>query len=265
MILVGERINGQFTSVGRAIQNKDGKVIQDLALAQLEAGADYLDVNVGTAVPAREKADAMVWLVETIQEVTDAPLALDTPIEAVMRAGLSAVKRPPMINSTNADPEQLSEYIDLAMKHEADLIALTMDKGGVPNDVAKRVELGANIVVAAMEAGFPFDKLFIDLIVLPVGAMQAQAGIMLEALTQLQGISDPAPHFIVGLSNVSQNTVERSLINRTYLVMCMASGLDAAIADPLDTELVDAMITTELLLNRQIYSDSFLAAYRSGK
>ncbi len=265
MIIVGERLNGQFTSVGRAIQDRDAKVIHDLALAQLEAGADYLDVNVGTAVAASEKADAMKWLVETIQEATDAPLAIDTPIDAVMRAGLSVVKNPPMINSTNADPEQLVEYIDLALEYDADLIALTMDRGGVPNDVAKRVELGANIVVAAMEAGLPFERLYIDLVAIPVGASQAQAGIMLEALRQMQGVADPAPHFIVGLSNVSQNTVERSLINRTYLVMCMASGLDAAIADPLDTELMDAMITTELLLNRQIYSDSFLAAYRSSK
>ncbi len=265
MIIVGERLNGQFSDVGKAIQTKDKKVIQDLAFEQLESGADYLDVNVGTAVAAAEKAEAMVWLVETIQEATDAPLAIDTPIDAVMRAGLSAVKNPPMINSTNADPEQLAAYIDLALQYDADLIALTMDKGGVPNDVAKRIELGANIVVAAMEAGLPFEKLYIDLVAIPVGAAQPQAGIVLEALRQMQGVADPSPHFILGLSNISQSTVERSLLNRIFLVMCMTCGLDAAIADPMDTELMDAMITTELLLNRQIYSHSFLAAYRSSK
>lgn len=265
MIVVGERLNGQFTSVGKAIQNKDKKPIQDLALEQVEAGADYLDVNVGTAVPSREKADAMVWLVETIQEATDAPLTLDTPIESVMLAGLEAVKHPPMINSTNADPEQLQKYLDLSLKYDAALIALTMDKGGVPNDVARRVELAANIVVMSMESGFPLENLFIDVVALPVGATQTQPGIVLEALSQLQGIADPSPHFIIGLSNVSQNTVERSLINQTYLAMLMAKGLDSAIMDPLDDDLMDIMITAELLLNRQIYSDSYLAAWRASK
>ena len=265
MIVIGERINGQFTDVGKAIKNKDKKVIQDLALGQLKAGADYLDVNVGTAVASREKADAMVWLIETIQEVTDAPLALDTPIRSVMEASLSAVKTPPMINSTQADPEKLETYIKLAIDNDASLVALTMDKDGVPNDVNKRIELAGNIVVAAMEAGFPFEKLFIDPIILPVSAIQTQPGFVLETLQQLQGIADPPPHFTLGLSNVSQNSVERSLINRTYLVMCIAMGMDSAILDPFDEELMDAMITAELLLNKQIYSDSFLSAYRSSR
>lgn len=265
MIIIGERINGQFTDVRKAIKKKDKEVIQKLALGQLDAGADYLDVNVGTAVPSKEKADAMVWLIETIQEVTDAPLALDTPILSVMKASLSAVKNPPMINSTQADPEKLETYLNLAIDNDASLIALTMDKDGVPNDVAKRIELAGNIVVSAMEVGFPFEKLFIDPIILPVSAIQTQPGFVLETLQQLQGIADPPPHLVLGLSNVSQNTVERSLINRTYLVMCIAMGLDSAILDPFDEELMNAMITAELLLNKQIYSDSFLAAYHSSR
>ncbi len=265
MIIVGERLNGQFDDVGKAIQDRNPEVLQKLAQEQVDAGADYLDVSVGTAVASRDKPEAMAWMVEAIQEGTDAPLAIDSPVESVMRAGLEKVKNPPMINSTSAEPEQLSKYIEMAQEHDAALVALTTDQDGVPNDVAKRTELAGNIVMAAMEAGFPFDQLYIDLIALPVGAAQQQPGIMLDALQQLQGIANPPPHFIVGLSNVSQSTVKRSLINRTYLVMCMANGLDAAIADPLDEKLMDAMITAELLLNRQIYSDSFLSAYRASK
>ena len=265
MIIVGERLNGQFKDVEEALKTRKKETIHDLARKQVEAGADYLDVNVGTAVPSSEKKEAMVWLVETIQEATDAPLALDSPIEDVIAASLEAANNPTMINSTQADPDKLDRYIDLAQEHDASLIALTMDKNGVPNDVNKRVELAGNIVVSAMNKGFPFERLYIDPIILPVGATQAQPGIVLEALQQLQGLADPAPHFILGLSNVSQNTVERSLINRTYLVMCMAMGLDSAIVDPFDKELMDAMITGEILLNNQIYSDSYLAAYRESK
>ncbi len=265
MIIVGERLNGQFDDVGRAIQDRDPRVLHELAQKQVDAGADYLDVSVGTAVASRDKADAMAWMVEAIQEATDCPLAIDSPVEAVMQAGLEKAENPPMINSSSAEPEKLKKYIEMAQEHDAALVALTTDKDGVPNDIAKRTELAGNIVMAAMEAGLPFDDLYIDLVALPVSATQQQPGIMIEALRQLQGIADPSPHFIVGLSNVSQSAAKRSLINRTYLVMCMANGLDAAIMDPLDDELMDAMITAELLLNQQIYSDSFLSAYRSSK
>lgn len=261
MIVVGERLNGQFKDVEKAIKNKDKKVLHNLAEEQLKNGADYLDVNVGTAVSSSEKKEAMLWMIETIQEVTDAPLALDTPIQSVMEASLEVVKTPPLINSTQADPEKLEQYLQYALDYDASLIALTMDKDGVPNDVQKRIELAGNIVVAAMNAGLPFDRLFIDPIILPVSAIQTQPGFVLDALEQLQGIADPAPHFILGLSNLSQNTTKRSLINRTYLAMCIAMGLDAAIVDPMDKELMNIMITSELLLNKQIYSDSYLEAY----
>ena len=265
MIIVSERLNGQFTDVEKAIKEKDAEVIQELAREHVHAGSDYLDVNVGTAVSSGEKKEAMLWMVETIQEVTDVPLAIDSPVEDVLKAGVRACKNPPMINSTQADPEQLNDYLQLAVEEDAAIIALTMDEDGVPNDVQKRVELAGNIVVAAMNAGLPFDHLYIDLVALPVRATQAQPGMVLEALQQLQGIADPSPHFMLGLSNVSQGAVKRSLINRTFLVMCMAMGLDSAILDPMDDELMDALITAELLMNKQIYSDSFLSAYRSSK
>jgi len=263
MIIIGERINGMFRDVRRAIQKKDKEVIQKLALDQLKAGADFLDVNVGPA--AADQEGTMAWLVETIQEATDAPLALDSPKLPVIKAGLEKVTTPPMINSTQADLEQLEVYMNLAVENDASIIGLTMDKQGVPADVDRRVELAGQIVMSSMEAGLDFEKLFIDPIILPVNATQTQPGFVLEALSQCKFLADPPPHFVIGLSNVSQGTKERDLINRTFLVMSIAVGLDAAIADPFDTELMDAMITAELLLNKQIYSDSFLAAYRSSK
>jgi 5-methyltetrahydrofolate corrinoid/iron sulfur protein methyltransferase len=138
-----------------------------------------------------------------------------------------------------------------------------MDARGVPQDTDRRVEIAGMIVMTAMEVGYPVEKLFIDPIIQPVKFAQTQVNFVLESISQILLLCDPAPHFVVGLSNVSQGTTERELINRTCLVMCMAIGLDAAIMDPFDKEMMDAMITAELLLNKQIYSDSFLAAYRS--
>jgi len=261
MIVIGERINGMYTDVKRAIRKRNKEVIQKLALDQIEASANILDVNVGTASAKPDKA--MAWLVKTIQEVTDTQLSLDSTRLEVIKAGLEVVSNPPVINSTQADPERLEIYLNMAAGADASLIALTMDKQGVPQDVDRRVELSGNIVMAAMEAGFPMEKLFIDPIIQPVNVAQSQGDFVLQALGQMRYLSDPPPHFVVGLSNISQGAQERELINRTYLVMCIAMGLDAAIMDPFDKELMDAMITAELLLNKQIYSDSYLVAYRS--
>lgn len=261
MIVIGERINGMFSDVRTAIAKGDKETIQKLAIEQVKAGADALDVNVGPASAEPEKT--MSWLVRTIQEVTDAQLSLDSPKFDVIKSGMEVVKKPPIINSTQADPEQLQTYFSLANETGASVIALTMDRQGVPQDVDRRVELAGTIVMTAMEIGIPFERLFIDPIILPVNVAQPQAGFVLQALSQFRYLSDPPPHLVVGLSNISQRTLERKLINRTFLVMCMAMGLDSAIMDPFDKELMDAMITAELLLNKQIYSDSFLIAYRS--
>jgi len=261
MIVIGERINGMFSDVKNAIKTEDKEVIQKLAIKQVKAGADVLDVNVG---PASAKPEVtMPWLVETIQEVTDTQLALDSPKLDVIKSGLEVVKTPPIINSTQADPQKMQTYFDLVNETGASIIALTVDKQGVPQDIDRRMELASTIVMSAMEMGISFDRLFIDPIILPVNVAQPQAGFLLKALAQFQYLADPPPHFVVGLSNVSQGTMEKKLINRTFLVMCMAMGLDAAIMDPFDKELMDAMITAEVLMNKQIYSDSFLTAYIS--
>lgn len=261
MIVVGERINGMFKDIRRAIRKKDKGPVQEMALRQLEAGADYLDINVGPA--SADKAGTMVWLVETVREVTDAPLAIDSPNLEAMRAGLEACKGSEvMINSTTGKQEDLEAYMPLAQEYDASIVGLTMDENGIPGDVNGRTEIALKILASAMEHGIPTDKLFIDPVILPVNADQRQPANVMKAIGEFKLLSDPPPHIIVGLSNISQGTKQRPLINRTYLVMCMAHGLDAAILDPLDRELMDAMITAELLLNKFIYCDSFLEAYR---
>ena len=269
MIAIGERINGQFEDVKKAIATKDKKVIQHLAVRQTEAGAGYLDVNVGTA--AADQKAAIEWLVTTIQQVSKTPLCLDSQKPDVIEAGLRAADTSMgvMLNSSplnkKSDPEVLDRYINMAKAHNGVLIALTMDRDGVPQNVEKRVEIAANIVGKAMELDFAVNKLFIDPIVLPVNVpgAQTQPGYILEALRQVKILNDPAPMTTVGLSNVSQGTGERSLINRIFLSMAISAGLDSAIVDVFDDALMDVVATTEMLLNKQIYSDSFLRAYRA--
>jgi 5-methyltetrahydrofolate corrinoid/iron sulfur protein methyltransferase len=204
----------------------------------------------------------MKWLVESIQAVTDVSLALDSTKADVIEEGLKLVKKRAVINSTNADPDKMDVIFGLARKYDTQVIGLAMDRSGVPNSKEKRLELAATIVAKAMECGVNTEDLYLDPIVLPVNVAQTQTREVLESIREFRLLCDPAPNTTIGLSNVSQGTKFRGLINRTFLVMAVANGLTSAILDPLDKELVDAMIAAELVLNKNIYCDSFLDAYR---
>jgi len=269
MIIIAERINGMFTDVKQAIADKDKKIIQDLAKKQTEAGATYLDVNIGTA--AADQEGAIQWLVETIQQGCSTPLCLDSQKTNVIKAGLKVVnvENGVILNSTplnkKTDEEVLDKFIEMAQQAgpKASIIALTMDKNGVPQDIDTRVAIAAEIVSKAIEKGFGSQRLLIDPIVLPVKVpnAQVQPGNILSAIDQIKYLSDPPPHITLGLSNISQGATERSLINRVFLAMAVSHGLDSAILDVLDENLMNELATAEMLMNKQIYSDSFLKVY----
>jgi 5-methyltetrahydrofolate corrinoid/iron sulfur protein methyltransferase len=269
MQLIGERINGMFLDVKQAIADNDKKVIQDLAIEQTKAGATYLDVNVGTA--AADQEGTIQWLVESIQEVCQTPICLDSQKPNVIAAGLKVLNADNggMLNSTplnkKSDEDILDKYLDMATQAgpKVNVITLTMDKNGVPQDVDTRVAIAAEIVQKAMEKGFDTQRLFIDPIILPVKVpnAQMQPQNILAAIEQIQFLSDPSPHMTMGLSNLSQGTNERSLINRVFVAMAISRGMDSSIADVLDKDFMNVVATSEMLMNKQIYSDSFLKVF----
>ncbi|MFH1782372.1 MAG: dihydropteroate synthase [Candidatus Omnitrophota bacterium] len=262
MFIIGERINGMFKDVGEAINKKDKTIIQSLAKKQLEAGAKALDVNVGPA--SANPKESMEWLVKTITEVTDARLAIDTTKIDVMEAGLSLCRSKPIINSVNANEDKMKALFPLAKKFNASIIGLTMDKGGIPKDAEGRLELAIKIVSSCMEHGVDIQELYIDAVILPVNVAQVHAKEVLRTIRESKMLSDPPPKTMLGLSNVSQGSLPecKNLINRTFLAMAIGAGLDGAIMDAEDKDLMDAAITAELLMEKQLYCDSFLNAYR---
>jgi 5-methyltetrahydrofolate corrinoid/iron sulfur protein methyltransferase len=260
MFIIGELINGMYANIGAAIKERNKKEIQKSALDQLACGADALDVNCGPA--SRQPLVDMPWLVETIQEVTDKPLCLDSSKPAVIEEGLKVARSKTIINSTTADEEKLDALIPLAKQYKSKLIGITISVKGIPQNKDQRLELAATIVANCQEKGFSIEDLYLDPIVLPVNVAQAQMKDILESIAEFKIISEPEPKTILGLSNVSQGSHLRSLINRTFLTMAVAYGLDSAILDPKDKELIDTLITAELILNKNIYCDSYLEAYR---
>lgn len=262
MFIIGERINGMFKDVAAAIKKKEKAVIQELAKRQVSCGANALDVNVGPS--SDNPKEAMEWLVKAITDVTDARLAIDTTKKDVMETGLSLCKSRPIINSVNANKEKMDLLFGLAKKYNASIIGLTMDKSGIPNDAEGRLELAMKIVASSMEHGIDISDLYIDAVILPVNVAQPHAKEVLRTIRESKLLADPPPKTILGLSNVSQGALPKNkpLINRTFLAMAIGAGLDGAILDVTDEELMDAAITADLLTEKQLYCDSYLEAYR---
>ena len=255
MFVIGECINGTTPAVKEAIQNKDADFFRELTKKQEAAGASAIDVNVGPAVSDRKAG--LLWLVEVVRSATDLPLSIDTAKWDIMKEVIPQVPGEIVINSTKADPEFVSDYVGLAVEHNARLIGLTIDADGVPSTTEKRVELGAQIVAMAMEGGLDIDRLYIDTIILPVNVSPKTPMACLSAISQIRMFSDPPPHIICGLSNVANGTTHKKLINRTFLVMAIGCGMTSAICDVMDTELVNAALTAELVMNKHIYADSY--------
>jgi len=216
----------------------------------VDAGADMLDLNIGPQ--KRQGVEIMQWLVSAVQEVTDSGLSLDTTNLPAIRAGLDLVKAGPtrgaMINSTSAEEERLAKVPPVAAEYGAKLIALTMGKGGIPLTAEERVTIAIEqLIPRAMEVGIPMEDLYLDPLVLTVAGCQEYCPHAVEAVRYIKQGMDPAPMTVCGLSNVSNHVPaeNRSLLNRVYLVMLMATGIDAAIADPLDDELMEVIRIVE--------------------
>src|SRR5512136_1640648 len=238
MYIIGEHIHIISERVKEALKARDARFFQELAVKQVEAGAQALDINLGPR--KADGTEVFPWMVETVQAVVDVPLSFDTTNLAGIEAGLKKItKAQPIINSTSAEPERLEKVPLLAKKYNAKIVALTMGASGIPVAAEERVNIAVEkLIPRMMEIDYPMENLIIDPLVLTVSGMQEYCPQLIEAVRTLQYAWDPAPIISVGLSNVS-NAVPREgrpLINRVYCAMLMGVGMKMMIADPLDRE-----------------------------
>jgi len=239
MYIIGENIHIISEKVKTALSEKNARFFQELAVKQVEAGAQALDINLGPR--KKDGEEVFPWMVETIEAVVDVPLSFDSTNILAIEAGLKKVtKAQPIINSTSAEPERLEKVPLLAKKYNTKLIALTMGSSGIPVAADERVNIALEILIPRMlEIDFPISDLIIDPLVLTVSGCQEYCPQLIEAVRTLQYAWDPPPNISVGLSNVS-NAVpaeNRPLINRVYGAMLMGVGLKMMIANPLDEKL----------------------------
>ncbi|MDY7019177.1 MAG: dihydropteroate synthase [Chloroflexota bacterium] len=240
MIIIGENIHVIARAVSVAIRERDAKVIQELAKAQIEAGTDYIDLNVGPM--RKDPEENMQWLVNTVQEVTDLPLSIDTMNPVAMEAGLKVYKTRPLLNSASGKTDSKEQMLPLAQKYNCDVVISVITDKGMPPDVESKVDSIMDTVAYANELGIPNEDIWVDPIILPVstaGEGQRFAVSNLEFMALLQDVL-PGVKSTVGLSNISNGVPEelRPILNRTYLLMLERNGLYSAIADPLDDEIM---------------------------
>lgn len=239
VITIAESINIMSKTIGPAIRERNKAPIQKMAVEETEAGADYLDLNLG---PARKAGDEMMeWLVKTVEEVTDLPLFLDTTNPVAIEAGIKAAKKNlPIINSISAQTESLQTKLPLVEKYGCDFVALTLSEEGIPRDAAERGMCLVTIMSAAAERGIPNEKMWVDPIVLPVSVDLSQVLAFQEFIPQVQEIC-PGAKTTCGLSNVSNGAPSdelRRIMNRAYLAMLKKLGLYSAIVDSYDKEMM---------------------------
>ena len=264
MLIIAEKINATRKSVKRAVEERNAEFLRQLALTQVEAGADYVDVNVATGGGSENEPVTMAWAVGVIQEAVDKPLVIDSADPATLRAGLEASSGSvAMINSVNGETDRLDAVLGLAGEFGSPVVALAMDDRGIPNEVDVRLEICARIAERAAGMGVPQERLFFDPLVVPVSTDCNQGCVTLDTL---RGIKERLPQAktTVGLSNVSFGLPSRGLVNRTLLVMAIAAGLDSAIVDPTDKELMAAVYAGEAVAGRDEYCMQYIQASRSG-
>jgi 5-methyltetrahydrofolate corrinoid/iron sulfur protein methyltransferase len=261
MQIIGEKINGTRKRVAQAIAERDAAFIQDLARKQAEAGSAWLDVNAGT-LPGREPDD-LVWLIETVQAVVDTPLCLDSANPQALAVAIQAVRQTPMINSISGEPQRLESVLPLVAEHGCPVIALAMDATKIPETSAERVAVIHKVMEATRAAGVPDERVYVDPLTLTIGTNTESGPIFFDTLRAVRA-AYPAVHLIAGLSNISFGLPARSFINRAFLTLAVAAGLDTAILDPLDQELKAALLAAELVLGRDRYCLNYTRAYRAG-
>lgn len=246
MYVIGENIHIISSAVKKAIAEKDTKFFQDLAVKQVEAGAQALDLNIGPQKKAGP--EIMAWLVDVVQEVVDVPLSFDTTNLAAIEEGLKRARQQAIVNSASAAPDRLEQVPLLAAKYGAKLIALTMGEGMIPVKADERVGIALEqLIPRALEVGIDIQDLILDPLAMTVSGCQEYCPECIEAVRTLKFAWDPPPPISIGLSNVSNGVPRkmRPLLNRVYMVMSMAAGLDMAIADPLEAELMETIRIVE--------------------
>ena len=262
MIIIGEKINSSLKAIRPAMENYDAAAIQDLAKRQYEAGATFIDINAGMFI--NDEPDRVEWLVNTVQEVIDAPFSIDTPNPLALEKGLKANKNgKPIINSITDEKERFNSVMPMITKYNTGIVALCMDDSGMPETIDERVTIAERLIKKMTREGVKLEDIYIDPMVRPIGTGSHYGTVAIETIRKVKQ-EFPEAHIACGLSNISYGIPARKLINQTFLIVAMSAGMDGAIMDPLDKKLMSFIYATEALMGQDEYCMNYLTRFREG-
>lgn len=239
MIIIGELINVSRKAIGAAIEAGDTEAVQKVAKDQAKAGADFIDVNAGIFVG--KEPQYLKWLVQTVQEVTDTPCAIDSPDPAAIEAALKVHKGIPMINSISLEKERYDNLMPIVAGTDLKVIALCMSDEGMPQTVDDRLKIAEKLVTGLVQNNVSIENVFVDPLVQPLSVNDLFGLEFLNAIELIMKRFEGV-HTACGLSNISYGLPARKFMNQTFMAMAIAKGLDGAIVNPLDKKMMANII-----------------------
>ena len=259
--VIGERINTSRKRVNAAVADRDAEYIAEDVKKQQAAGASYIDVNAGARI-GHERED-MKWLLEVINPIAEVPLCLDSPDPAILEMAYGMVGTPPMINSISLEKERFDIMLPFLKGKECKIIALCMDDTGMPVSSEDIFQRGQQLVESLQSIDFKQNDIYIDPLVQPISTDTTKGNMVLDSVRKIK-TQYPDVHITGGLSNISYGLPQRKIINRTFVTLMMHAGMDSAIIDPLDLDIMGVIRTADMLLGNDNYCMEFLKGVRSG-
>ena len=262
MIIVGELINASRKSVAEAIAAQDHDTLANLAKAQVEAGADYIDVNAGVFVD--QEIEYLPWLVQVVQKAVQVPCSLDSPNPEAIQAALKVHQGIPLINSISLEKARFDALLPVIASTDIKVVALCASDEGLPSTKDQRLAVAGELVDRLQTAGIPVENIHVDPLVQSIATDTGHGLEFLNAVEEIMG-RWPGIHTMCGLSNVSYGLPQRKLLNRHFMTLAIGRGLDGAIINPLDRDMKAAIIAAEALTGRDDYCLQYIREYRAGR
>jgi 5-methyltetrahydrofolate--homocysteine methyltransferase len=257
--IIGERINPTGRKkLAEDLRGGDLSTVEADAHAQVEAGADMLDVNAG--IPLVDEAELLTKMLQTVQAAVDSPICIDSSVIEALEAGLTVYEGKPLVNSVTGEDERLEEILPLVARHGAAVIGLANDETGIPETPQQRLEIATKIVSAAGDHGIPPEDVVIDPLAMTVGADTEAVTTTLETIRLIRDTL--GVNMCLGASNVSFGLPERHVLNAAFLPMAMAAGLTSAIMSTAEV-CIQSVRAADLLLGHDPWGASWIAAHRA--
>ncbi len=261
MIIIGEKLNGSIPSVGKAIKARDEVRIRHLAKTQSESGAHYLDVC--ASVQEDVEADTLKWMLDLIQDESDVPICLDSPSQYILAKALPFCKKPGLINSVSMEGDKIDIIFPLIADSTWGCIALLCDGKGIPDSAERRIEVFEGIMEKVKAYGIDPSRIYIDPLVETLSTKDTASTLFTEVTRKVKE-QYPTIHVTSGLSNISFGLPLRKCINQCFMALAMNAGMDSAIVDPTNRDMMGLIYAVECLLEIDENCLEYIMAYREG-